>query len=228
MKKFSLVEILVVLAIIAILTSLLIPSLANARKKGKAAICQSNLHQLGTSAFAFAMDNDRKVPAAGAIGSLPYTNSSWWTASLKEGGYLNWTEEAMTCPSLPFEGDWSNENYVTYGATREPDKHWRNPRQGEIESPYFGFKITQVESPSEFFWYADSAKKNNGLLKQWNTYEYQYKNRGRSSALRIHTRHFEKANLWFVDGHVSPHWIGSLKEHGVDYIFGENGNAINF
>jgi prepilin-type processing-associated H-X9-DG protein len=228
MKKFSLMELVVVMAIIAILTSLLIPTLSSARKKGKAAFCASNLHQLGVSTFAFAMDNDRKVPSNGAIGSLPYTNSSWWTGSLKEGGYLNWTEEAMTCPSLPFEGDWTNENYVSFGATREKDRNWRDPRKGEITSPYFGFKITDVESPSEFFWYADSAKLSNGVLIQWNTYEYQYKNRGRSSALRIHTRHSEKANLWLVDGHVSSHHLTSLKGLGVDYIFSESGAAINF
>ncbi len=226
MKKFSLMELMVVMAIIAILVSLLIPTLSSARKKGRAAVCASNLNQLGISAFAFAMDNDRKVPAAGASGSLPYTGSSWWTGSLAGGGYINWTEEAMTCPSLPFEGDWSDEDFVTYGAPRE--FNWRNPRPGEIQSPYFGFKITQVESPSEFFWYADSAKLSGGVLKQWNTYEYGYKNRGRASALRIHTRHSEKANVWFVDGHVSPHHLTSLKGLGVDYIFSESGVAINF
>lgn len=225
MKKFTLLELLIVIAILGILVTMLLPSLRNSKKVALSAVCMSNLNQLGKCSIRFAVDHNRRVPAAGA--NLPYTNSSWWTASLNGGGYLQWTEDAMTCPSLPFEGDWSSENYVTYGAPRE--FNWRNPRIGEIEppdAPYFGFDIALVDSPEEFFWYGDSAKLAGGVLFQWQTYEYQYKNRGRASALRIHTRHSNKANIWFVDGHVSSNSIGSLKKLEVDYIFTEEGSAI--
>ncbi|EDM26969.1 hypothetical protein LNTAR_06989 [Lentisphaera araneosa HTCC2155] len=224
MKKFSLIEILVVVAIIGILASLLVPSLKSARKKSKSAVCKSTIGQLGVSAYIFADDNDGRIPISGAAGSLPNTSGIWWTNALKDGGYVQWTEAAMTCPSMPYDGGWSDEKVVTYGAPR-PGKV---VRAGEITSPYNGFKLNEVESPSELFWYSDSAKSDNGVLKQWNNFEYWYKNRGRTSALRIHARHSERANLWFADGHVSSHWLGSMKQLGIDYIFTENGTALSF
>ena len=47
MKKFTLIEILVAVAIIGILVSLLAPSLGSARDKGRTAVCKSNLKQMG-------------------------------------------------------------------------------------------------------------------------------------------------------------------------------------
>lgn len=48
MKKFTLLELLIVCAIIGILVSILLPSLVEARNKTKAAACLSNLKQIGT------------------------------------------------------------------------------------------------------------------------------------------------------------------------------------
>jgi prepilin-type processing-associated H-X9-DG protein/prepilin-type N-terminal cleavage/methylation domain-containing protein len=218
-KKFSLIELLVVVAIIGILASLLAPTLKSARGKSKAAVCKSTIGQLGVSAYMFADDNDGNIPlSTSVIGGFPNTNGRWWTHALDGGGYVKGTEAAMSCPSLPYEGDWSDEDYVTYGASRH------GGRTGEITSPYGGFKLTEVESPSEFFWFADSAKTDNsGTLHQWNNFLYHS-----GADQRIHTRHDEAANLWFADGHVSSNKIGALMNLGIGYIRTENGTALNF
>ena len=54
---FTLVELLTVIAIIALLAGLLSPSLAAARKRGYATACMSNLKQIGT-AFQMYWDNN--------------------------------------------------------------------------------------------------------------------------------------------------------------------------
>lgn len=61
--RFTLVELLVVVAIIGILAGLLLPVLAIARKSAKNAKCQGNLSQLSKGMAMFRHANNRKYPA---------------------------------------------------------------------------------------------------------------------------------------------------------------------
>ncbi len=53
---FTLIELLIVIAIIAILAAMLLPALSKAREQGKKAACQSNLKQLSTILMGYAND----------------------------------------------------------------------------------------------------------------------------------------------------------------------------
>ena len=61
-RAFTLIEMLVVIAIIGILASMLLPSLARAKQKALRIKCMNNLNQIGKAMFMFGQDNDDWFP----------------------------------------------------------------------------------------------------------------------------------------------------------------------
>jgi prepilin-type N-terminal cleavage/methylation domain-containing protein/prepilin-type processing-associated H-X9-DG protein len=68
---FTLTELLVVIGIIGILTSLLLPALTRAQSKAKDVACLSNLRQLGMAVMVYAGDHAERLPVAERIPSSP-------------------------------------------------------------------------------------------------------------------------------------------------------------
>ena len=79
MKKFTLMELLVIVTIMAILISILMPALDKARYKTQMAVCMSNLSQINKINTGYALDNNRKYLTREAAQSsnfgAPYTIS---------------------------------------------------------------------------------------------------------------------------------------------------------
>ena len=81
---FTLIELMVVIAIIAILAALLLPALSNAKDKGKSIKCISNIRQLSMAAHFHVDDNEEALP----------WSERFWTAPANRG--FNFTD-----PSSP-------------------------------------------------------------------------------------------------------------------------------
>jgi prepilin-type N-terminal cleavage/methylation domain-containing protein/prepilin-type processing-associated H-X9-DG protein len=72
-NAFTLLELLVVIGIIAILASLLLPALAQAKSKAKQTVCLNTLRQLSTGLTLYVDENDDVLPREKAFGHV----ASW-------------------------------------------------------------------------------------------------------------------------------------------------------
>ncbi|MDH7569620.1 MAG: DUF1559 domain-containing protein [Armatimonadota bacterium] len=61
-RGFTLIEALVVLAVLALLAAVLMPTLARAREQARAGVCQSNLRQIGSAFQLYLQDYDDTYP----------------------------------------------------------------------------------------------------------------------------------------------------------------------
>ena len=104
-KRFTLIELLIVIAIIAILASMLLPALYKSKQKAKLVVCLGNLKQVGAAMAGFHLDNDRYYPTHSNWGNL---HGNLGTSTLYAGtttfanrplnAYLM-TPEVSRCPS---------------------------------------------------------------------------------------------------------------------------------
>jgi len=62
-RGFTIIEVLVVVAVVAILAGLLIPSLGKARQGARRAACRSNLKQIGVALQIYAAQNHQWLPS---------------------------------------------------------------------------------------------------------------------------------------------------------------------
>jgi type II secretory pathway pseudopilin PulG len=71
---FTIVELLMVVATIALLVSILLPSLARARELAKRATCANNLREIGRGALSFSREGSLHRGSNSSLGDLPSAN----------------------------------------------------------------------------------------------------------------------------------------------------------
>ena len=82
---FTMVELMVVVAIIGILIAILVPALAAAYRHAQNLDCQNNLRQIAAAVFNYAADYKGSIPPCKYTG----TSSLYWCNLLVKGNYLS-------------------------------------------------------------------------------------------------------------------------------------------
>lgn len=220
---FTLLELLIVIAIIGILITLLIPSMRKAREATKNAVCLSNFKQMSLATYVYAVEHNRNLPASfnGDSMNPPY----WYGAILPYIENDNeWSTRIYQCPTVEYTGE--NELPRNYGSNTQVFKHHPSPSTPHLNQD-FRLQLGQVIRPSEVYAIADLSVWNpdSGDCFPFNRFPFtwtieswrynsnpdqvlpsylEYDNTYTDDSIKIRFRHMgdKVANFSFPDGHA--------------------------
>ncbi|MCH2204342.1 MAG: prepilin-type N-terminal cleavage/methylation domain-containing protein [Lentisphaerales bacterium] len=212
MKKFTLIELLVVIAIIGILSSILLPSLSDAREKGISSVCISNLKQSQIQTVLYTDDNQDLI-------LMHNPQSPWygWSGALLDQNYLKSGDKGNFCPKT--QPDLSSSGYLkrhTYGGNFQAlykQTAWANRSWMIYDTSTQNYykRLNAIPKTSEYVFLADSVSKWN-----WDT-QHRIVNHsafGSGDWAPIFTTHDvgKKANISYADGHAKTTPISELRD----------------
>jgi prepilin-type N-terminal cleavage/methylation domain-containing protein len=214
-RGFTLVELLVVIAVISVLAGMLLPALENAMAQARTIQCTSNLKQTGTVTTFYANDNENILFTA--LDNEP--NSYAWPAFVVSQGYLGDDTDLKTnsqaniflCPVWPPEeyDDSSSltSNCTAYGLNTVVYYSLDGSKK-QVWSNSSSINMNKLPAPSKEAILVDS---NSSFMKQWSWFGPNVQ----STSCRIHLRHNYRAALLLGDMHVSTADTNNLLD---DYV----------
>ena len=141
---FTLMELLIVIAIIGILAALLLPAISSAKNHARSAICQNSMRQMGQALQMYVHENGSKYPYYLGPAGPSYGDSLgldgravglvYWSTKLYPYYPVNWTNAAYHCPGYT-------------GVTTGPFLKGGADRLGSYTYNLFGAMVSEIPMP---------------------------------------------------------------------------------
>ncbi len=207
-RGFSLIELLVVTAIITLLASLLLPALGRAKQRGRSVACLSNLRQMDVAAQAYVADNDNTYPPAyfsgvqdGVQVSYAWDFTTFMEQPLRIVPGLLWEglgmKQIQQCPSFAGQANWLADPFTGYNYNTSFIGH------GQFESIPEPAKVSAVRVPAATVLFGDGqyAGGANKFMRAPFPNPGDAGFRGRHAGTQGF-RHLGRSNTAFCDGHA--------------------------
>ena len=164
---FTLLELLAVIAIIAILAALLLPTLRNAKEKGRRTVCMSNLKQISLGLRMYSDDSSDKAPRTPGTTNSPGLNWSGYKALMKSyvgiNGASSPQDKVFTCPKDTFYYDMAGSfQHVPRGLYEQPLDYLSyafnggNARTNSNDPGIAGRLLSSIKDPAKTVLVAES------------------------------------------------------------------------
>lgn len=201
-RGVTLTELMVVIVIIVVLASITLPISKRLKVSANAAVCASNLRQVGSAMLMYAADNHQKLPplqppldrGTGKRGDI-------WPGLMARDGYM-WDGTGTlpcgtgvwTCPDC----DFMSNAYGGYGVAEDSVFVYgeKNPIGSKVSG---SLKLNMIRDPSRTWLVGDTTRSQNEPKKGWYAI---WSNPSRWDGHGPAERHRGKANVCMVDGHV--------------------------
>ncbi len=234
---FTLVELLVVIAVIAILAAMLLPAVSRSKASALAVACLNNEQQMGIALNMYVGDNHVYPFWVATIGGEESGKMFHWEDALHiyEPAYnpLSWTNRNCQCPAYlgvlattsttsgGYDGSYAY-NYDGAGTVDDLDivlgLGWVNYYNGNGNREFNPISESAVKAPSEMFAISDARIRTTGGVRFFNEGE-DYMNTGLgteslgaiiSDQEQAPPQHGQNFNVLFCDGHVKAIKINDL------------------
>ena len=203
-RAFTLVELLTVIAIIALLAAILFPVFAQARDKARGISCVSNLRQMGMALVQYTQDYDGNMPNNDNSGG-----GGRWESTFDMMRPYYKSDQVLICPAATEADKFhifsdSSRPLCTYSIN---NTYWYDGTEKTFEKP--GMLESAFADPSNTVFLGDSkAEGGNAWGFQVTGYQYMATTpitQGSGSQGSFSYRHRGGANFVFFDGHVK--WL---------------------
>jgi prepilin-type N-terminal cleavage/methylation domain-containing protein/prepilin-type processing-associated H-X9-DG protein len=144
---FTLVEILVVIAVISLLLGILIPALQKARFRANEISCASNLRQVNLALIMYAHDDDKSRYPLEATEHNPHKTLLQKLSAYRDDGLM----EAFYCPQAKYMEKFAQNpnSYIPKGGVDSIIDTRENREAGNVTYIYWSFRQNKKESSGQ-------------------------------------------------------------------------------